>query len=111
MPWSARWRRSSVSPKRTSELPPERRLGFRIGIHVGDVMLQEGDLFGEGVNLAARIQTLAAPGGVCLSATVLEHVHKQLPQGVVDLGPHQVKNIEEPIARLRAGRYRPAGGR
>ena len=100
MPSSAPWPRSSARRRPTDELPAERRLGFRIGIHVGDVMIQAGDLFGDGVNIAARIQTLAGPGGICLSATVLEHVHKRLPHGVVDLGRHQVKNIDEPIARL-----------
>ncbi len=78
-------------------LPPERRVAFRIGIHVGDVLLQEGDLFGDGVNIAARIQALAEPGGICVSTGVLEHVKRQIPLGVVDLGPHLVKNIDEAI--------------
>ncbi len=75
----------------------DRRLEFRIGIHVGDVMVQAGDLFGDSVNIAARIELLAGSGGICLSASALEHVRKWLPHGVVDLGRHQVKNIAEPI--------------
>lgn len=78
-------------------VPADRRLEFRIGIHVGDVMVQAGDLFGDCVNIAARIESLAGSGGICLSASALEHVHKWLPHGVVDLGRHQVKNIAEPI--------------
>jgi adenylate cyclase len=78
-------------------VPADRRLEFRIGIHVGDVMVQAGDLFGDSVNIAARIESLAGSGGICLSASALEHVHKWLPHGVVDLGRHQVKNIAEPI--------------
>ncbi len=78
-------------------IPADRRLEFRIGIHVGDVMVQAGDLFGDSVNIAARIESLAGSGGICLSARALEHVHKWLPHGVVDLGRHQVKNIAEPI--------------
>ena len=80
------------------ELAPERQVRFRIGIHVGDVMVQAGDLFGDGVNIAARLQALAEPGGICLSGAALDHVRRFLPHGVVDLGRHQVKNIAEPVA-------------
>ena len=57
-----------------SSLPPEQRINFRVGIHVGDVMVRAGDLFGDGVNIAARLQTLAQPGGVCISGVTYEHV-------------------------------------
>jgi TolB-like protein/class 3 adenylate cyclase len=78
-------------------LPEERRLWFRIGVHVGDLMVKDGDLFGESVNIAARLQGLAEPGGVCLSATAYEYVRKTLQAPVDDLGLQQVKNIEEPV--------------
>jgi adenylate cyclase len=78
-------------------LPDERRLCFRIGVHVGDVIVRGGDLFGDGVNIAARLQTLSEPGGVCVSASAQEHVRKALRLAFHDLGPQMVKNIDEPI--------------
>ena len=78
-------------------LPADRRLEFRIGVHAGDVMLRGGDLLGDGVNIAARLQALAEPGGVCISGAVHEHVRKLLPLRFVDLGPQAVKNIDEPV--------------
>jgi adenylate cyclase len=78
-------------------LPADRRLEFRIGLHVGDVVVQPGDLFGDGVNIAARLQTLAEPGGVCISGTVHEHVRKLPTLRFTDLGPQVVKNIAEPV--------------
>ena len=79
------------------DVPSDRRLELRIGIHVGDIMDQGGDLLGEGVTAAAGIQALAEPKGICLSATALELVHKLLPHGVVDLGRHSIKNVADPI--------------
>ncbi|WP_262269146.1 adenylate/guanylate cyclase domain-containing protein [Microvirga yunnanensis] len=79
------------------ELPETRRLQFRIGVHVGDVMVKGGDLFGDGVNIAARLQALSRPGGICLSATAQEYVRKALPVTFEDLGPQPVKNIDEPV--------------
>ena len=80
-----------------SSLPPDKRINFRIGIHVGDVMVRAGDLFGDGVNIAARLQTLAQPGGVCVSGVTYDQVRKVLPVAFTDLGAQQVKNIEEPV--------------
>jgi TolB-like protein/class 3 adenylate cyclase len=88
-------------------LPGTRRLQFRIGVHVGDVMVKGGDLFGDGVNIAARLQALSRPGGVCLSATAQEYVRKALPVTFEDLGPQHVKNINEPV---RAFAVRPTNG-
>src|SRR6201989_909177 len=79
-----------------SSLAPERRISFRIGVHSGDVMVRAGDLFGDGVNIAARLQTLANPGAVCISGATHDQVHKVLPVTFVDLGVQQVKNIEDP---------------
>ena len=73
------------------------RLQFRIGVHVGDVMVRHGDLFGDGVNIAARLESLAKPGGICISAAAHEYVRKTLPLDYADLGPHPVKNMEEPV--------------
>jgi adenylate cyclase len=80
-----------------SSLPPDRRINFRIGVHIGDVMVRAGDLFGDGVNIAARLQTLANPGTVCISGPTYDQVRKVLPMTFVDLGVQQVKNIQEPI--------------
>jgi adenylate cyclase len=87
-----------------SHLSPDKRISFRIGIHVGDVMVRGGDLFGDGVNIAARLQALARPGSVCVSGATYEQVKKVLPFSFTDLGPQQVKNIEEPIGAYVAGR-------
>ncbi|MGB6791520.1 MAG: adenylate/guanylate cyclase domain-containing protein, partial [Pseudolabrys sp.] len=78
-------------------LSPDRHINFRIGVHVGDVMIKGGDLFGDGVNIAARLQTLASAGGVCLSGVAYDHVRKILPFAFADLGAQQVKNIDEPV--------------
>lgn len=78
-------------------LSPDRRINFRIGIHVGDVMVKGGDLFGDGVNIAARLQTLASAGSVCISGAAHDQVRKILPLVFADLGSQQVKNIEEPV--------------
>ena len=83
--------------KANTGLSPHRHLNFRVGVHVGDVMVKAGDLFGDGVNIAARLQTLASPGGVSISGAVYDHVRKILPFGFNDLGAQQVKNIEEPV--------------
>src|SRR5215813_2051279 len=80
-----------------ASLPADKRINFRIGIHIGDVMIRAGDLFGDGVNIAARLQTLANPGTVCISGATHDQVRKVLPMTFVDLGVQQVKNIQEPI--------------
>jgi adenylate cyclase len=80
-----------------ASLAPNRRISFRIGIHIGDVMVRAGDLFGDGVNIAARLQSIAKPGGVCISGVTYDQVRKVLPMTFVDLGVQQVKNIQEPI--------------
>jgi adenylate cyclase len=78
-------------------LSEDHQVQFRIGVHVGDVILKEGDLFGEGVNITARLQALAPPGGVCLSGPAYDHVRKVLPLNFDDLGLQQIKNLIEPI--------------
>jgi adenylate cyclase len=76
---------------------PDRHINFRIGVHVGDVMVKGGDLFGDSVNITARLQTLAEPGGVSVSGAAYDHVRKVLPFKFADLGAQQVKNIEKPV--------------
>jgi adenylate cyclase len=86
--------------------PEEERMQFRIGLHLGDIIVQGGDLFGDGVNIAARLQALAAPGGICLSAALREQIGPNLPVGFADLGEQHVKNIARPV---RAYAVAPAG--
>jgi adenylate cyclase len=82
---------------RNANIDENRRIRFRIGINVGDVIVEGDDIFGDGVNVAARLQTLAEPGQSCVSATVREHVVEKLPIGFADLGEHSVKNIARPV--------------
>src|SRR5215831_15199449 len=81
--------------------PETERIRFRVGINLGDVMVDEGDMFGDGVNVAARIETLAAPGEICVSASVREQVGEKLPITFADLGEHGVKNIARPVRVYR----------
>jgi adenylate cyclase len=78
-------------------LSPDRHINFRIGVHVGDIIVKGGDLFGDSVNIAARLQTLASGGGVCVSGVAHDQVRKILPFAFSDLGAQQVKNIDEPV--------------
>ena len=82
-------------------MPEERRMEFRIGINLGDVMLEDDDIFGEGVNVAARLQELAQPGGICISGTVFDQVKNKLTLGYVFQGEQSVKNISEPVPVYR----------
>src|SRR5271155_5372942 len=84
--------------ERNAGVPAERRIEFRIGIHLGDVVEEsDGDLMGDGVNIAARVQGLAKPGGVCLSEDAYRHVRARLDLAGNDLGPTKLKNIAEPV--------------
>jgi adenylate cyclase len=82
---------------RNTHINESRRIRLRIGINVGDVIVDDGDIFGDGVNVAARLEALAQPGEICVSATVREHVGEKLPIGFSDFGEHQVKNIARPV--------------
>ncbi len=84
--------------ERNAGLPPERRIEFRVGIHLGDVVEEaDGDLMGDGVNIAARLEGIAKPGSVCLSEQAYWQVKGRLDLAVTDLGPTQLKNIADPI--------------
>src|ERR1700736_3298787 len=100
---------------RNAAAPAERRIKFRMGINVGDIIIEDGDIFGDGVNIAARLEALAEPGGICLSATAHEQVRDRLDITFDDLGEQQVKNIARPVRvyRIESGRLAsgpPAGG-
>src|SRR4029077_2701349 len=75
----------------------DRRIALRVGVHLGDVMVDGTDLYGDGVNVAARIEGLADPGGVAISEAVREHVHGRIAIDFIDSGHHEVKNIERPL--------------
>ena len=84
--------------ERNAGVPPERRIEFRVGIHLGDVVEEsDGDLMGDGVNIAARLEGIATPGAICLSEDAYRQVKGRLDLAVTDLGPTQLKNIAEPI--------------
>jgi TolB-like protein/Tfp pilus assembly protein PilF len=84
--------------ERNAGLPPERRIEFRVGIHLGDVVEEsDGDLMGDGVNIAARLEGIAKPGAICLSEDAYRQVKSRLDLAVSDLGATQLKNIAEPV--------------
>ena len=84
--------------ERNAGLPPERRIEFRVGIHLGDVVEEsDGDLMGDGVNIAARLESICKPGAICLSEDAYRQVKGRLDLAVADLGPTQLKNIVDPI--------------
>jgi adenylate cyclase len=84
--------------ERNAGLPPERRIEFRVGIHLGDVVEEsDGDLMGDGVNIAARLEGIAKPGSICLSEDAYRQVKSRLDLAVRDLGSTQLKNIAEPV--------------
>jgi len=85
----------------TADESPERRMLFRIGINVGDIMVKDGDIFGDGVNIAARLEALAEPGGICVSRGVRDHLRNKSAFTFEDLGEQSVKNIAQPIRAFR----------
>ena len=86
---------------RNDELPENRRMQFRIGINLGDVIQEEGRIYGDGVNIAARLEGLAEPGGICISKTAFDHIESKLPYGYEFLGDQTVKNIARPVGAYR----------
>ena len=92
---------------RNADVPEDRRMQFRIGVHFGDIVEQEdGTVYGDGVNIAARLESLAEPGGLMVSGTVHEHIEGKLGVGLADLGEQEVKNIARPVRAWRVS----AGG-
>lgn len=86
---------------RNAELPDGKRLMLRIGINIGDVMINGDDLMGDGVNVAARLEGLAEPGGICISTSTFEQVKNKLSVGFQDIGPQEVKNIPYPVGAFQ----------
>ena len=81
---------------RNSVLPQNRRVEFRIGVNLGDVIVAPDDIYGHGVNVAARLEGLAPPGGICISAEAWRHVRSAVAAEFVDLGEQRLKNIADP---------------
>src|SRR5712675_2900717 len=103
--------RSSVEIQRSmaeqnAAVPQDQRIEFRIGIHVGDVIFDDNDIFGDGVNIAARLEGIAEPGGVCVSDDAYRQVRGKVEIAYDDMGPQALKNIAEP---MRAWRVQLAG--
>jgi adenylate cyclase len=84
--------------ERNTDVPADKRIQFRIGINVGDIIIDGGDIFGDGVNVAARLETLADPGGIMVSSVVHDQVRDKLSFGFEDMGEQVVKNIARPIS-------------
>src|SRR6201987_4981670 len=87
--------------ERNGDVPPDRRIEFRVGINLGDIIIDESDIFGDGVNVAARLEALAEPGGICISRMVRDQVRDRLPFTYEDLGEKSVKNIARPVRVYR----------
>src|SRR4029077_11292329 len=87
--------------ERNADLPEDHRIDVRIGINLGEVIVEGDDRFGEGVNIAARLEQLADPGGICVSAKVAREVEKKLAFGFEPMGAQHIKNITEPIHTFR----------
>jgi len=90
--------------ERNRDVPQDRRIRYRIGVNLGDVLSQEGDVYGDGVNIAARLQQVAEPDGVAISSLVFGHLEGNLEHGFADIGAHALKNIARPV---RVYHYRP----
>jgi adenylate cyclase len=88
---------------RNAELPENRRMRFRIGVNLGDVIHEEERIYGDGVNVAARVESLADPGGICISRSAYDQVKNKLSLSYEYLGEHSVKNITEPVRIYRIG--------
>ena len=88
---------------RSSTCPPNRRIEFRIGVNIGDVIQKDGDLLGDGVNVAARLESIAVPGGICISGEVRDQIEGKLTLQCVSMGQQRLKNINRPIRAYKIG--------
>src|SRR6266403_1989431 len=95
--------------EQNTDVPEDARIEFRIGIHVGDIIFDDNDIFGDGVNIAARLETIAEPGGICISDSSYQQVRDKLTTDFEDIGEQQLKNIARPVRVYRApiGRSAP----
>ena len=78
-------------------VPQEKRIEIRYGVHVGDIIIEEGDIFGDGVNIAARLEGIAQPGGICISDDAYRQVRGKLDVDFLDAGEQELKNIARPV--------------
>src|SRR5215469_15943680 len=92
---AAEWQRAMI--EREAGMPEDRRIRFRIGINLGDVIVEDDDIFGDGVNVAARLEALAEPGGICISRVVRDQIRDKLPYPLDDMGDQRFKNIARPV--------------
>jgi TolB-like protein/Tfp pilus assembly protein PilF len=87
--------------ERNADVPQHKRIEFRIGIHVGDIIIADEDIFGDGVNIAVRLESLAEPGGILVSSNCYDHVRNKVDVGFDDIGAHALKNIADPVRAYR----------
>src|SRR5438128_6080752 len=85
-----------------TEIPQANRIEFRIGIHVGDIIIDDNDIFGDGVNIAARLEGIAEPGGICISDDAQRQIRGKIDIAFEDMGPQNLKNIIEPMRTWRS---------
>jgi adenylate cyclase len=95
--------------EREADSPEDQRIRLRIGVNLGDIIVEGSDIYGDGVNVSARLEALAEPGGICVSGTVFEHVKGRVDVDFADLGKQQVKNIAQPVQVYRIELDNPAG--
>ena len=94
----------AVMAERNEGVPEDRRMLFRVGINLGDILIEEGgDILGDGVNVAARLEGIAEPGGICLSSSAYDQVRDKVPVDFTDLGEQTLKNIARPIRAYAVG--------
>jgi hypothetical protein len=93
----------AVMAERNEGVPVDRRMLFRIGINLGDILIENDDILGDGVNVAARLEGIAEPGGICLSSSAYEQVRGKVPVDFTDLGQQSLKNIARPIHAYTIG--------
>src|SRR5947199_3481110 len=86
-----------VMATQNTNVPPDERIDFRIGIHVGDIIIDENDIFGDGVNIAARLEGIAEPGGICMSDDAQRQIRGKIDLSFEDMGPQALKKKAEPI--------------
>ena len=99
-PCAARWK-SRRRSRRATTLPEHQKMQFRVGVNLGDVVVNNNDLLGDGVNVAARLETIAEPGGICISSSVYDQITGKLDLGFQDIGEQALKNISRPIRVYR----------
>src|SRR5438034_6395856 len=88
--------------RQNTDVPQDQRMEFRIGIHLGDIIIDDDDIFGDGVNIAARLEGIAEPGGVCISDDAQRQIRGKVDIAFEDMGPQNLKNIIEPMRAWRA---------